>query len=153
MTIAIRAAVPADRAFIETLGKRTVMSSVSAQRHPQPEAVLENYERLLEIVDTRAHVALVGELAGERVGFILVVDSMPDEVTGDDQAFIAYTAVEPRKRGIGVGSALLVAAEDEARKRGLPYMALMVTEENVAARALYARAGYRTERRLLCKAL
>jgi ribosomal protein S18 acetylase RimI-like enzyme len=32
-------------------------------------------------------------------------------------------------------------------------MALMVTEENAAARRLYERAGYRTERRLLCKAL
>ena len=32
-------------------------------------------------------------------------------------------------------------------------MALMVTEENAAARALYERAGYRTERRLLCKTL
>ncbi len=153
MTIAIRAAVPADRAFIETLGKRTVMSSVSARRHPQPETVLANYERLLEIVDTRAHVALVGELAGERAGFILVVDSMPDEVTGDDQAFVAYMAVERAARGKGVGRALLAAAEDEARKRGVPYMALMVTEENAAARSLYERSGYATERRLMCKTL
>jgi ribosomal protein S18 acetylase RimI-like enzyme len=29
----------------------------------------------------------------------------------------------------------------------------MVTEENDAARRLYERAGYRTERRLLCKPL
>ncbi len=153
MTISIRAAAPGDRAFIETLGRRTVMASVTPLRHPLPELVLENYDRLLAIVDGRAHIAFVAERDGERAGFILVVESMPDEVTGDDQAFIAYTAVEPRMRGMGVGSALLVAAEDEARKRGLPYMALMVTEENVAARALYARAGYRTERRLLCKAL
>jgi hypothetical protein len=32
-------------------------------------------------------------------------------------------------------------------------MALMVTEDNLAARELYAQAGYATERRLLCKAL
>jgi len=35
----------------------------------------------------------------------------------------------------------------------LPYMSLMVTEENEAARALYERAGYVTERRLLSKPL
>jgi hypothetical protein len=29
----------------------------------------------------------------------------------------------------------------------------MVTEDNVAARELYAQAGYTTERRLLCKQL
>jgi ribosomal protein S18 acetylase RimI-like enzyme len=32
-------------------------------------------------------------------------------------------------------------------------MALMVSEENEAARRLYERDGYRTERRLLCKLL
>jgi ribosomal protein S18 acetylase RimI-like enzyme len=32
-------------------------------------------------------------------------------------------------------------------------MALMVTEENEAARRLYKSRGYRTERRLLCKPL
>ena len=153
MPISIRAAAPSDRAFIETLGKRTVMTSVSAQRRPDPAAVIENYERLLEIVDARAHVALVAELDGVQAGFVLALDSMPDEVTGEDQAFIAYMAVERDARGKGVGAALLAAAEDEARKRGLPYMALMVTEENEAARELYEHAGYLTERRLMCKTL
>ncbi len=55
--------------------------------------------------------------------------------------------------GRGIGAALAAAAEDEARKRGLSYIALMVTEENRAARDLYERAGYVTERRLLCKIL
>ncbi|HEY5340689.1 MAG TPA: GNAT family N-acetyltransferase, partial [Candidatus Aquilonibacter sp.] len=73
--------------------------------------------------------------------------------TGDDQAFVAYMAVDPAHRGAGVGAALLARAEDEARRRGVPYMALMVTKENAAARALYDRAGYRVERRLMCKML
>ena len=62
-------------------------------------------------------------------------------------------AVKPERRGAGIGTALLAAAEDEARRCGLPYMALMVTEENAVARRLYERAGYQTERHLLCKAL
>ena len=98
-------------------------------------------------------MALIAEADGVRVGFMLALDSLPDEVTGDDQAFVVYMAVERASRGAGIGSALLERAEDEARKRGAPYMALMVTEENAAARALYERAGYRTERRLLCKTL
>lgn len=153
MPISIRAAAPSDRAFIETLGKRTVMTSVSALRHPEPPAVIANYEQLLKIVDARAHVALIADVDGVPAGFILMLDSMPDEVTGEDQAFVAYMAVERDARGKGVGAALLAAAEDEARVRGLPYMALMVTEENVAARTLYEGAGYVTERRLMCKTL
>ncbi len=153
MSLAIREATAADRAFIEALGKRTVMDSVSALRRPQPAALLENFDRLLEVVEAREHVALIAEQDGVRVGFMLVLDSLPDEVTGDDQSFVAYMAVDPAHRGAGAGAALLARAEDEARRRGVPYMALMVTEENAAARALYDRAGYRVERRLMCKTL
>jgi ribosomal protein S18 acetylase RimI-like enzyme len=153
LTPAIRHATRADRAFIEALGQRTVMSSVSTLRHPDPAAVLENFDRLLVYLDRQVHTALIAEAEGVPVGFMLVVESLPDEVTGEDQAFIAYTAVEPDRQGAGIGAALLAWAEDEARRRGAPYMSLMVTEENAAARALYERAGYRTERRLLCKTL
>lgn len=153
MTIRVRAATEGDRPFIESLGKRTAMDSVSPLRRVDPAAVLENFERLLAIVEKREHLALIAEVDGTPAGFMLTLDSLPDEVTGDDQAFVVYMAVEHDARGAGIGSALLERAEDEARKRGAPYMALMVTEENAAARALYQRAGYRTERRLLCKTL
>jgi ribosomal protein S18 acetylase RimI-like enzyme len=129
------------------------MDSVSSLRRVDPAAVLENFDRLLAAVEEREYVAMIAEVDGKPAGFILALDSLPDEVTGDDQAFIVYMAVERDARGAGIGSALLERAEHEARKRGVPYMALMVTEENAAARALYERAGYRTERRLLCKTL
>ena len=153
MQLSIRTATPADAAFIESLGKRTVMDSVAALRRPDPLDVIENFDRLLRIVQRSDHAALIAEDDGEPVGFLLMLDSLPDEVTGQDQAFVAYMAVERDRRGGGIGAALLAAAEDEARKRGLPYIALMVTEENASARALYERAGYLTERRLLCKML
>ena len=153
MRLSIRPATNDDVAFIESLGKRTVMDSVAAMRRPDPVDVIDNFDRLLQIVNGRKHATLIAEDAGEPVGFLLMLDSLPDEVTGQDQAFIAYMAVERDRRGGGIGAALLAAAEDEARERGLPYMALMVTEENASARALYERAGYLTERRLLCKML
>jgi len=153
LTILVRGATEADRVFIETLGKRTAMDSASSLRPADPASVLANFERLLEIVAQREHVALIAESGGKRAGFLLLLNSLPDEVTGDDQAFVVYMAVEREARRAGIGSALLERAEDEARKRGAPYVALMVTQENAAARALYERAGYRTERLLLCKTL
>ncbi|HVA29463.1 MAG TPA: GNAT family N-acetyltransferase [Candidatus Baltobacteraceae bacterium] len=153
MHLEIRAATSEDRGFIQDLGERTVMDSVSAMRRPHPPDVIRNFDRLLSIVNRRDHVALIAVADAVRVGFLLLLDSLPDEVTGEDQGFIAYMAVERALRGAGIGAALLARAEDEARGRGLPYMALMVTEENAAARALYERAGYLTERRLLCKML
>ncbi len=153
VTVAVRAVGPADREYVAELAARTVASSVPAFRQVPEAVVLAALDRLLESVDAHSHAALVAEYDGRRAGFALLIDDMPDEVTSMPQGFIAYMAVEPALRRHGVGSALLAAAEDEARRRGLPYMGLMVTEDNAAARALYERAGYFTERRLLCRPL
>jgi ribosomal protein S18 acetylase RimI-like enzyme len=143
----------ADRSFVRDLGRRCAMASVGSLRYA-PEAIVgEAFDRLCEIVYAQSHVALIAQREERRVGFLLMLDQLPDEVTSLPQAFVAYMGVEPECRHVGVGAALLTAAEDEARRRRLSYMALMVTEENRAARSLYERSGYQTERRLLGKAL
>jgi ribosomal protein S18 acetylase RimI-like enzyme len=142
-----------DRAFIRELGRRSVMSSISVLRPASESAAGVAFERLYDIVESQSHVTLIAFEQERRVGFLLMLDRLPDEVTLLDQGFVAYMAVEPNFQRTGVGAALLAAAEDEARKRGLPHVALMVTEENDAARALYEGAGYHTERRLLTKPL
>jgi ribosomal protein S18 acetylase RimI-like enzyme len=153
MNLTIRAAGAADRAFIEDLGRVTLLSSVAAFRTAPAPMLERSFERLLSIVYGQSHVGLIAEADELRVGFALMLDELPDEVTGMEQGFIAYMAVQAGRRREGAGAALLKAAEDEARKRRLPYVSLMVTEDNAAARALYERAGYITERRLLCKKL
>ncbi len=142
-----------DRAFVEDLGKRTILDSVAAFRFVNEPLAALSYERLLRFAYDQSHVVLIAERGGRRAGFVLLLDTLPDEVTMLPQGFVAYMAVEPDLRRLGVATGLLEAAEDEARRRGLPYMGLMVTEDNAAARALYDSAGYLTERRLLCKRL
>ncbi|MHB8230051.1 MAG: GNAT family N-acetyltransferase [Vulcanimicrobiaceae bacterium] len=142
-----------DRAFVEDLGKRTILDSVAAFRFVNEPLAALSYERLLRFAYDQSHVLLIAEHGGRRAGFVLLLDTLPDEVTMLPQGFVAYMAVEPDLRRLGVAAGLLEAAEDEARRRGLPYMGLMVTEDNAAARALYDSAGYLTERRLLCKRL
>ncbi len=136
------------------LGRRTAADSLSALRAAPLALVEASYEQLVEFALDRSHVLLIAErsFAGP-VGFLLMLDDLPDEVTATPQGFIAYMAVEPDARRHGVAARLLQAAEDAARRRALPVMALMVTEDNAAARELYAQAGYATERRLLCKPL
>lgn len=148
-----RAEGATDYSFVRDLGRASVMSSVGDLRQTTQTLAIAAFDRLDEIVTAQSHIAFVATEAGKRVGFVLLLDELPDEVTLTAQGFIAYMAVNPDRRGAGIGTALLAAAEGEARRLGLPYMALMVTEENAAARRLYQRAGYRTERRLLCKAL
>lgn len=153
VAFSIRSGTPADHPFVADLGTRTVGDSVAAFR-TGPDALPElSYARLLEFVFDRSHVLLVAHSGGEPLGFALMLDTMTDEVTLAPQGFIAYMAVEPSRRRSGIAKALLEGVEDEARRRALPYMALMVTESNLSARALYEGAGYVTERRLLCKTL
>jgi GNAT superfamily N-acetyltransferase len=142
-----------DYAFVRDLGRASVLSSVGDLRQTTQTLAIAAFDRLDEIVRAQSHIAFVATEEGRRVGFVLLLDELPDEVTLTAQGFVAFMAVCPDRQGAGIGAALLAAAEDEARRLGLPYMALMVTEENAAARRLYERAGYRTERRLLCKAL
>jgi ribosomal protein S18 acetylase RimI-like enzyme len=152
--VALRKGVAGDRAFVLDLGRRTTIDSVSSMRHAPSAFVEASYEQLVAFALGRSHVLLIAEtdLAGP-VGFVLMLDDLPDEVTGLPQGFVAYMAVEPEARRHGVGKHLLAAAEDAARAKRLPFVALMVTEDNAAARELYAQAGYVTERRLMCKAL
>ncbi|HEY6325961.1 MAG TPA: GNAT family N-acetyltransferase [Candidatus Cybelea sp.] len=159
MTLQVRAsggaeeARAADRAFVRELGRRCAMSSVGSVRRASESVVRGAFDRLCDIVFDQSHVTLIAQRSQRRIGFLLLLDELPDEVTALPQGFVAYMAVDPECRGSGVGAALLAAAEDEARRRGLPYMALMVTEDNAGARRLYERGGYRTERRQLCKPL
>jgi ribosomal protein S18 acetylase RimI-like enzyme len=153
VTLAVRRGTAADRAYVDDLGKRTVMDSVAAFRPAPERQVFRALERLYESIALQSHETLIAECDGVRGGFCLFLDELPDEVTALPQGFIAYMAVEPHLRLRGVGSALLAEAEAEARRRGLPYMSLMVTEENASARELYERRGYLTERRLMSKPL
>lgn len=149
----VRIGRPGDRPFVADLGHRTIEDSVAKFRYFNAAMLGSSYDGLLEFVFAQPHVLLVAEREGERLGFALMLTSMPDEVTRMPQGFIAYMAVEPSARCSGIGSHLLAAAEEEARRLGLPYMGLMVTEDNAAARSLYERSGFLTERRLLCKPL
>jgi ribosomal protein S18 acetylase RimI-like enzyme len=135
------------------LGRRTLADSVPSLRAVSPAQVAASFDRLIEYAFAQSHVLLVAEDALEPLGYVLFLDGMPDEVTGSAQAFVVYFAVEPGVRRRGIGRQLFEAAESAARARGLPYLTFMVTEENLAARELYAQLGYATERRQLCKRL
>jgi ribosomal protein S18 acetylase RimI-like enzyme len=152
--VAVRPGTRDERDFVRDLGRRSASSSVSAVRDARYDDVLISFDRLIEYVFSRRHELLIAEDGdGTLLGFLLMLYDLPDEVTLTEQAFVAYTAVEPFARGRRVGSALMEAAEAAARVAGLTYISLMVTEENRAARALYDRTGFLTERRMMTKRL
>lgn len=62
---------------------------------------------------------------------------------GGEVADVMTVAVAPRGRGRGLGALLLAELEHRALDRGAGHVMLEVRADNVAARALYDRAGYR----------
>ncbi len=153
LTVAIRRGGASDWSFVHDLGKRVAMTSTSSLRPAIPSLVELAYEKLVNFVSAQSHVLLIASDEEKPLGFLILLDTMPDEVTLSPQAFVAYMAVEPEARRRRIGRALLNEAEGVARELGLPCIAMMVTEENEAARELYAKNGFQTERRLLCKNL
>jgi ribosomal protein S18 acetylase RimI-like enzyme len=151
--ISIRVGGPADREFLLDLGRRVAATSVSSIR-PAPAPLVElAYERLVTFVLGQKGDILIATEAERRLGFLLLMRDLPDEVTMMQQAFVAYMAVEPSAQRRGIGGALLRGAEELARADGLPFLALLVTEDNTAARNLYEGFGLRTERRMMTKAI
>lgn len=85
---------------------------------------------------------LVGEQAGKLVASVM---------TGHDghRGWLYYLAVDPAVQKGGLGRAMVAAAEDWLRQRGVPKVMLMVRPENEQVRAFYDALGYTEEPRVI----
>jgi GNAT superfamily N-acetyltransferase len=61
---------------------------------------------------------------------------------GGPVAWLEDLVVAPDRRGQGLGRALLAAAIDQARQRGLLRITLLTDHDNLPAQTLYASAGF-----------
>jgi ribosomal protein S18 acetylase RimI-like enzyme len=93
-----------------------------------------SFRRLLA---ARTAALIVAELDGRFAGYALVLFRKRTTV-----ARLYSIAVVPELGGHGIGTALLTAAEDAARRR-MTAVRLEVEETNARAIRLYRRAGYR----------
>lgn len=65
------------------------------------------------------------------------------------RGWVYYLATDPDFRRRGIGRALLAAAEDWLKVRGVPKIMLMVRPENDAVHKFYVAAGYVEEPRII----
>jgi GNAT superfamily N-acetyltransferase len=85
--------------------------------------------------EAAAGTLLVAECGGELVGCALVRPK-------GDALYVAKLAVRPDLQGRGVGRALMAAARDEARARGLAALELQTRIELIENHAAFARLGF-----------
>ncbi len=85
---------------------------------------------------------LVGARDGKLVASVM---------TGHDghRGWLYYLAVDPAVQKAGLGRAMVAAAEDWLRQRGVPKVMLMVRPENDKVRAFYDALGYTEEPRVI----
>lgn len=81
----------------------------------------------------RDYVALVRD--GELVGYAGLD-------LGGEVADVMTIAVAPEAQGCGLGTELLTLMASRAREAGAAYLLLEVRDDNEAAKAVYARAGF-----------
>lgn len=96
-------------------------------------------ERLAELIADGDTVVL---LADGQAGIAVV--RLRKSIWSDQlEAYLAELYVVPSRRGAGVGRALMAACLHHARERGADYIDLVTSEDDVAARYLYAKSGFR----------
>jgi ribosomal protein S18 acetylase RimI-like enzyme len=105
-----------------------------------------SYVSILRDAADRAAEAelLVAELAGELVGAVAYCppDSAYAEIAAPNEAEFRMLAVLASARGKGVGSALVQACIDRARKSGFTGLRLSTQRNMGAAHRIYDRSGF-----------
>ena len=61
------------------------------------------------------------------------------------RAWVYYVAVEPSAQSSGHGKAMMAAAEDWAKARGVPKLELLIRSDNAEVKRFYEALGYRVE--------
>jgi GNAT superfamily N-acetyltransferase len=116
---------------------------------------LEHAEAAVHAGDCFIYVA---DADGTAVGWAVVHTNFRDDQDWDppdadtvafqqgDNAYLEQIEVTAGKRRSGLGSRLLEAAQDEAKRRGKKFLWLHTAENNALAHALFDREGWTHER-------
>ena len=129
MALTIRPATGADAGALLALDQSTWGPGVSPGEGPT------------RIPPERLPDTLVAELDGAVAGYVQL--GRPTPLPANAHVLeIQGLAVDPRRRGGGVGRALVDAAAREAATRGARRLRLRVLAPNAAARRLYAACGF-----------
>lgn len=134
MDIIISQAVAADVAQIARITAAAYTKYIERiNRKPQPMTA----DNLAFVTASQVWVARVGEM----IAGLIILQPQPDSL------LIYSVAVDPQWQGQGVGRALLLWAEQEARREGYALLQLYTNETMVENIALYKRIGYHETRR------
>jgi GNAT superfamily N-acetyltransferase len=150
--VQVREYTEADKQDVLALAPR-LQEGVAPWRDPDAvvRAVTGWVSGSLDAFAAEDRAVFVAEVENGLAGFVTVGTQV--HFAGDIDAYVGELVVHPNALRTGVGGALMVAAEDWARARGLERLSLETGAANVTARLFYASLGYADEEVRLSKAL
>ncbi len=133
----IRDAEPED---LEAVGDLRITAYRAGDHLPED----DEYEPRLRGLGADGHGEVLVAIGTELVGTVMLQywPHVGRVVTGPDEAEIRALAVAPGAQGTGIGAALLEAAIERARERGVRHLVLLTLPGMRAAQHLYQRAGF-----------
>lgn len=143
MSFQIRSGASEDGEAILALMPRLASFDVPESRNPvdlwRSDAAM--FQRWLdgEAAECFVHVAV--DDAQKVLGFTLV-SLRPELLSHEPSAHLEAIVVGDAAEGMGVGQALLAAAENEAKSKGAQSITLHVFASNTRARGFYEKSGY-----------
>jgi len=150
--LAIRLATNADEETLWKLAARLALFELPAWRTAEEIAGADARGMIAAVRAGQPHdQVFIAERQGTAVGCLHVLSS--SDFFGRHHAHISVIATSEAAEGTGVGRALMVHAEDWARKRHLPLLTLHVFAANTRARRFYEKAGMAPEFLKYAKAL
>jgi GNAT superfamily N-acetyltransferase len=136
--VRVRKAQPGDAAAVEALYRILV---------PGDRNIAVKPERIQELHDSRSNHLFVAELDGEVRGtafFTICLDSM---YGFQPYGVVENVIVDPSFRGRGVGRALMVAIEGEARSAGCTKLMLLSSVARTEAHQFFSAMGFDGEKK------
>lgn len=139
---------PADVEDVDHLADLWVEMADGQRDHGSHLLADANRERVREAMARHAVVGglLVAREDDETVGFVMFEPTGGGYVEDVRCGVVRNLYVVPDRRGGGVGSTLLAAAEDALATAGVDVVRLEVIADNDRARAFYADRGYEPHR-------
>ena len=143
MSVQVRSAVSEDGETIMALMPRLASFDVPKSRNPvdlwRSDAAMFQHWLDGEAAERFVHVAVDDE---QKVLGFTMVSLRPELLSHAPSAHLEAIAVGDGAEGMGVGRALLAAAENEAKSQGAKTMTLHVFSSNTRARVFYEQSGY-----------
>jgi len=133
--ITIRSATAEDKQTIRNVIRESFLSSYV---HFLPKERIEQSirnDRAGEIARNEGHLFTIAEMNGTPAGVMLLKDN-----------FVEQLFTHPDFMGVGVGSALLEHAENQAREKGHDRLTLNCFADNEKALAFYKAKGFTIEK-------